>query len=137
MGEEFTLKELEKKLEFVEKNYDPNTKTIKTWYGLDFKMEMKDDVDKSYVDIFKRKIVVKKEEDIKSTLKSTFENIYACRWLPVTISGIIAPTILFLLGKIDLSMTTVTSLGFAYLSRVFGKMYASDKIKELYILDEI
>jgi hypothetical protein len=133
----FTPKEFEEKLDSIEKDFDPDTKTVKTWYGLNFKMEMKEDVNESYVNLIKRKIVVKKGNDLKSTLQSALENIYSVRLLPVTLSIMTIPIYLSLLGKIDFTAGAMASLGAAYLSRTLTEGYASSKIKELCILDKL
>jgi hypothetical protein len=133
----FTSKEFEEKLDSIEKGFDPNTKTVKTWYGLKFKMEMKEDVEDSYVNLIKRRIIVKKENDLKSTLQSALANIYSIRFLPVTLSVMTIPIYLSLLGKIDFAAGAIASLGAAYLSKTLSEEHASSKIRELYVLDKL
>jgi len=133
----FTWKEFEEKLDSIEKDFDPDTKTVKTWYGLSFKMEMKEDVKDSYVNLIKRRIIVKKGNDLKNTLQSALANIYSVRLLPVTLSVMTIPIYLSLLGEIDFATGAIASLGVAYLSKTLSEGHASSKVRELYALDKI
>lgn len=131
----FTLKELEEKLVVAEKNFDPNTKTYKTWYRLKFKIELKEGINGSYADLLRRKIVIKKENNLKNMLHSALEYINTCRWLPVDISITSIPLALSFLGKIEFLSAAMISLAYASLSRLSSEAYASKKIKEMYMLD--
>ncbi len=133
----FTPKEFEEKLQSIENDYNPDTKTIKTWYGLKFKIELEKDIDKNYFELFKRKLVVRKEKDLSSTLKSALKDIYTFRWLPAALPGFTMPLALTFFGKVDPLRGGLLSAALFYLSKDLIERYASSKINELYILDQI